>query len=89
VPYGWAFRCPACNEEHVLKGWTFNGNADRPTFSPSVLVSYNGADADAANGAGLPSRCHSYVREGRIQFLPDCSHALKGQTVDLPEYPSP
>jgi hypothetical protein len=24
-------------------------------------------------------------RPGRIQFLGDCTHALAGQTVDLPE----
>jgi hypothetical protein len=30
-------------------------------------------------------RCHSFVRDGRIQFLGDCTHALAGQTVDLPE----
>lgn len=29
--------------------------------------------------------CHSFVTDGRIQFLSDCTHALAGQTVDLPE----
>lgn len=29
--------------------------------------------------------CHSFVTAGRIEFLPDCTHALAGQTVDLPE----
>ncbi len=29
--------------------------------------------------------CHSFVTDGRIQFLDDCTHALAGQTVDLPE----
>jgi len=32
-------------------------------------------------------RCHSFVRDGRIEFLSDCTHALKGQTVDLPDLP--
>lgn len=32
-------------------------------------------------------RCHSYVTDGRIQFLADCSHALAGQAVDLPKHP--
>ena len=32
-------------------------------------------------------RCHSFVTDGRIQFLADCTHALAGQTVDLPEIP--
>lgn len=31
--------------------------------------------------------CHSFVTDGRIQFLTDCTHALAGQTVDLPDYP--
>jgi hypothetical protein len=30
-------------------------------------------------------RCHSFVTDGRIQFLSDSTHALAGQTVDLPE----
>jgi len=31
--------------------------------------------------------CHSFVTDGRIQFLGDCSHHLAGQTVDLPAWP--
>jgi len=31
--------------------------------------------------------CHSFIRDGKIQFLGDCTHALAGQTVDLPELP--
>lgn len=30
-------------------------------------------------------RCHSFIEGGRIRFLSDCSHALAGQTVELPE----
>lgn len=29
--------------------------------------------------------CHSFVTDGRIQFLGDCTHALAGQTVELPD----
>lgn len=29
-------------------------------------------------------RCHSYVTDGKIQYLSDCSHSLAGQTVELP-----
>lgn len=31
--------------------------------------------------------CHSFVTDGRIRFLGDCTHDLAGQTVDLPEWP--
>jgi hypothetical protein len=27
------------------------------------------------------------VRAGQIEFLGDCTHALKGQTVALPDWP--
>ena len=30
-------------------------------------------------------RCHSFVRDGKIQFLNDSTHKLAGQTVELPE----
>ncbi len=28
-------------------------------------------------------QCHSFVKDGMIQFLGDCTHALAGQTVPL------
>lgn len=30
--------------------------------------------------------CHSYVRDGKIEFLADCTHKLKNQTVEIPEW---
>lgn len=81
--------------------WSFNGSLDRPTFSPSVLVRSGhhvpGASGDcwctyeARTGRSSPfscSVCHSFVRDGQIQFLGDCTHALAGQTVPLPSWPA-
>lgn len=31
--------------------------------------------------------CHSFVTDGKIQFLGDCTHALVNQTVALPIWP--
>jgi hypothetical protein len=31
-------------------------------------------------------RCHSFVTDGRIQFLGDCTHHPVGQTVPLPPW---
>lgn len=79
--HGWVIRCPGCDDFHVVDTrWTFNGDFERPTFSPSLLL--NG-DPTYHNPAA--PRCHSFIREGRIEFLGDCSHALAGKTVDLPE----
>ena len=67
--------------------WSWNGSATRPTFQPSVLVRYEGTDA-GKDGAP-PAVCHSFVVDGRMQFLGDCTHALAGQTVPIPEWPRP
>lgn len=32
------------------------------------------------------TRCHLYVRDGMLQFLDDCSHALAGKTVPMVTY---
>lgn len=87
------FCCPGCNAKHSIQvgsdfgpNWSWNGSLERPTFQPSVLVTYNGADA-GRDGAP-PAVCHSFVTDGRIQYLGDCTHELAGQTADLPPWPS-
>lgn len=68
-------------------GWTWNGSARRPSFMPSVLVTYDGPDAGQA---GAPPRvCHSFVVDGQMQMLADCTHGLAGQTVPIPDWPRP
>ena len=86
---GQIFFCPGCSSAHVVNTsahrWDYNNNPVAPTFSPSILVTYNGRDA-GEDGAP-PAVCHSFVRDGQIQFLGDCTHTLAGQTVSLPEWP--
>ena len=79
------FECPGCAMMHrVMHGpgagprWGWNASVDKPSFTPSVLVQYPWSDGDRV--------CHSFVTDGRIQFLDDCTHALAGQTVDLPDW---
>jgi len=78
----WSFYCPACELDHtVSNSWKFNGDFDKPTFSPSILVQWE---------YGVPTvkrRCHSFVTDGKIKYLGDCTHEMKGTTVELPEYP--
>jgi hypothetical protein len=90
------FYCPGCERGHVLRVegppgrpmWSFDGNAEKPTFSPSVLSSIP-ARVDSL-GVSHPQKtlCHLFVRCGRIEFLSDCAHELAGQTVDLPDWPT-
>lgn len=88
----YTFKCPGCKRGHwfqtaLHKGasgpiWNWNGSLSKPTVSPSLLVTYDGLDA-GKNGAP-ESVCHSYITDGNIQFLGDCTHSLRGQTVPLP-----
>lgn len=99
------FWCPGCKEMHVVatSRWTFNGDYDRPTFSPSVLVTsghyvprfqtgdtcwctYNAEHPDEPAPYKC-ERCHTWVRDGQIVFLSDCTHELAGKTVPLEPRP--
>lgn len=76
--------CPGCKclhpiyhkrEDHRGPVWGWNGSYDKPTFTPSLLV------------RGTMGVCHSFITDGRIQFLSDCTHHLRGQTVDMVDDP--
>jgi hypothetical protein len=63
----------------ILKGsragtpnWTWNGDVDRPTLRPSVL---------SDDGQGIV--CHSWINDGKAQFLGETTHELRGQTVEM------
>lgn len=104
-----SFRCPGCKSFHSLNvsgdgtSWGFNGDLEKPTFTPSVLArtghyaghhkagdscwcTYYAEHPDEKTDGFECCVCHSFVTDGRVQFLSDCTHALAGQTVDLPEY---
>ncbi|TNE38313.1 MAG: ammonia monooxygenase [Sphingomonadales bacterium] len=88
---GLIFWCPGCNSAHrVMVGygegprWSYNGDPDKPTFNPSIRVTYNGSDADKPDR--IPSCCHSFVTDGRIEFCSDSTHSLAGQTVEIPPW---
>ena len=111
-----AFWCPGCGALHRVPSnlrteapgpkWQWNEDAERPTFSPSILVRTirpNLTDEEwalydeVAAGPGGTERvladprfrfvCHSFVTDGRIQYLSDCTHQYAGQTIDLPDLP--
>jgi hypothetical protein len=93
-----AFYCNGCKQYHGINidsntspNWEFNGDYDKPTFTPSILVSYphpKGYSRD--NPAPVEWQgelenfiCHSFVTDGKIQYLNDCTHEYVGQTLEL------
>lgn len=76
----WGFHCPGCSHLHSFStgsgapiNWSFNGDVNSPTFSPSLLV-----NKDHPN-----SRCHLFLTDGKIHYQADCYHDLKNQVVDM------
>lgn len=97
-------KCPGCKTTHTLNTdpstrpcWGFNGDFEKPTFTPSILERsghYCGRDGMTAENCWCCNNghkdmcyvCHSFVRDGMIQFLSDCSHELAGKTVPLEDF---
>lgn len=82
--------------------WGYNGNPAAPTFTPSVLVTsghympghdpakgcYCTNPAPDDEGWGFEcGRCHTFITDGMVQFLGDCTHSLAGQTLPVPDWP--
>jgi hypothetical protein len=88
--------CPGCRERHLINivrddcgpAWDWNGNAESPTFSPSVLIRANHPRNDHEVEHPVEyTQCHYFIRAGMIQFCSDSRHELAGQTVPLPDFP--
>lgn len=79
--------------------WKWNGDTEKPTIEPSILVHPSERlDADPPDDLSAEELekwcdqhrvktplCHSFVRDGMIQYLSDCTHSLAGQTVEMEE----
>lgn len=73
--YHYTFFCPGCGcyhgflvrNDNCQPAWSFDGRSVNPS-----LLSQTG-----------PIRCHLYIRDGNLQYLDDCTHDLKGQTVPM------
>lgn len=86
--------CPGCDNLHSIAvrpgkqpngaSWGFTGTLEKPTYTPSQLSEWEGLDK---SGRKVKRRCHTYIREGKIEFLKDTTHELAGQTVPLPPLP--
>lgn len=78
--------CPGCDCFHGFypktkpgpgPRWDFDGDMDKPTINPSLLVTRQYGDGREQ------TICHSFIRNGQWQYLNDSTHILAGQTVDV------
>lgn len=92
------FWCPGCDDVHMVSNdaWQVSDFIFGLTIRPSILVYERkklineDLEWDALispdNITTMP-RCHSFVTDGKIEFLSDSTHKLAGQTVDIPDLP--
>lgn len=85
----YSFYCPGCGHDHtyytvpfdVQPVWSFNGDMNNPTFSPSLLNTWTKPPTEE-----VVKRCHLFVKNGKIEYCGDSTHSLTGQTVDMKDY---
>lgn len=96
--------CPGCRCGHRVwvrepspsgSRWTWNGDMEKPTVSPSILITsmraeppvtsenYEQWKANPWEQKEVEKRCHSHLINGVIEFCTDCSHELAGKHVPL------
>ncbi|SRR5258708_769494 len=89
--------CPACEEMHQLPdSWTFNGDVNKPTFSPSFKHSglrtvnidgrWTGEWVRDVAGKPVDGTCHYIITDGKIQFCSDSWHK-RSDIVAMPPIP--
>lgn len=97
---GYGHWCAGCGYGHEINvdepnssgaKWSFNNDPRKPTFSPSINIRWGkfcdpgyAIEPGEVDHSGV---CHYFIRDGRIQYLADCTHNLRGYTIDLPEIP--
>lgn len=51
--------------------WTWNGDTESPTLKPSIKTT------------GMDWVCHTWINDGKVQFLSDSTHEHTGKTMDI------
>lgn len=97
--------CPGCGDSHAITvgdgpgpRWSWDGDRERPTFAPSVLVRSGHharhhkpgapcwcsmAAAGEDTGGFKCYLCHSWVRGGMVELLSDSTHENAGKTLPM------
>jgi len=79
--YTWSFECPGCGQSHQVftkdggfdsTAWWFNGDIEKPSFKPSLKVSY-----------GKKEICHFFINRGVLQFCTDSTHTQAGKKIPM------
>lgn len=74
--------CPGCRVMHVFPTSDWDGSREQPTVSSERRFEARGF------GALVPATlCRYQLMAGVLRFMSDCTHALAGKSVPLPDLP--
>lgn len=102
------FWCPGCKCGHAVwvtranghtgATWGFNGNMEKPTFQPSLLIHYDtwyppvtpeNLDQWKREPWQQEKRsmiCHSVVTDGVIHYCADSTHEFSGKAIPMVDF---
>lgn len=91
--------CPGCKERHSVYideaghnnniVWSFNGDYEKPTFSPSVKHSTNvPRTIEELTKPVTYVKCHYSITDGMIIYCNDSMHEFAGKSIPLPCLPT-
>lgn len=96
---GYSHYCPGCDEMHYIAverplangaQWTFNGDVNSPSFTPSVHIRTGRAvlEGFVPEPGDPPEVCHYILTDGVLNYCGDTTHGHAGQSVVLPDIPA-
>lgn len=82
----WWFWCPGCDTHHMFRtklgpnrtGPVWEKVKDELTFKPSLLLRVR-----SPISGKMMIKCYLYLKKGKVKYLNDCDHHLKGQTISV------
>lgn len=94
-----SFYCPACKQNHMINsGWNIDIE-NKTVSPSVLVKFINSSDEWGKDENGdyifieidgvkrtkgyKNTICHSFIRNGKIQYLNDCTHELAGKTIDM------
>lgn len=84
--------CPACGFGHVFEypRWSFNGNLDKPTFTPSLRIFVRitkEVDDKLIDTGEIRTVCHFNLVDGQLQYAGDNPHQFNSQIITMQDIP--
>lgn len=78
--------CPACHVMHVSETDAWDGDPENPTLAGETNFAWGVLRNPAFKSFG-GGRCRYRIQGGIIHFERDCTHAMVGRSVPLPDLP--